>query len=70
MQVAKDVAKQLQRVSSHLTVFDRKRKQDTANRLQQRWQRWEISNFDYIMQVGLFVAVYALVLWILTEPSI
>ena len=51
VQVARDVAKQLQRVNAHLTVYDRKRKQDVAYRLQQRWQRWEISNFDYIMQV-------------------
>jgi hypothetical protein len=51
--VAKDVAKQLQRVNPNVTVLDRKRKQDVANRLQQRWQRWEISNFDYIMQLNL-----------------
>ena len=50
LQVAKRVAKQLQS-NSGLVVYDKRRKQDMANKLMHRWQRWEISNFDYIMQV-------------------
>ena len=50
LQVAKEVAQQLQGITQRITVFDRKRKQDLALKLQQRWQRCEISNFDYLMQ--------------------
>lgn len=38
-------------MNNGLLVYDKKRKQDMANKLMHRWQRWEISNFDYIMQV-------------------
>ena len=55
MQVAKEVVRQLQGLSGSITIFDRKRKQDLAHKLQQRWQRWEISNFDYIMQVSVLM---------------
>ena len=51
VQVAKEAAQQLQSVAGHVAMFDRKRKQEMALKLQQRWQRWEISNFDYLMQV-------------------
>lgn len=33
-----------------IAVLDRRRKLEAAARLQQRWQRWELSNFDYLMQ--------------------
>lgn len=46
------MAQQLHSISGSIVVFDRKRKQDMAQKLQQKWQRWEISNFDYLMQVG------------------
>ena len=51
VQVAREAAQQLKSVAGHVAVFDRKRKQEMALKLQQRWQRWEISNFDYLMQV-------------------
>ncbi len=35
-----------------IAVLDRRRKLELAARLQQRWQRWELSNFDYLMQVS------------------
>lgn len=40
-----------------VTIYDRRRKQDIANKLMQRWQRWEISNFDYLMQVSIHMKV-------------
>jgi hypothetical protein len=33
-----------------VAVLDRRRKLEAAARLQQRWQGWELSNFDYLMQ--------------------
>ncbi len=49
--MAKGVAKQIQALNNAVVVYDKRRKQDTANKLMHRWLRWEISNFDYIMQV-------------------
>lgn len=53
LQVMREVAKQLHSLSGSIQVYDRKRKQDAALKLQQQWQRWEISNFDYLMQLNL-----------------
>lgn len=40
-------------MASRVTVLDHKQKVDAANRLQQRWQRWELSNYEYLMLVRL-----------------
>ncbi len=50
-QVMLEVAEKLAGVSPRIAVFDRKRKIELALKLQQRWQRWELTNFDYLMQV-------------------
>ena len=34
-----------------VAIFDRRRKQDEAGRLQGAWLRWELSTFDYLMRV-------------------
>ena len=41
-------------MASRVTVLDQKQKVDAANRLQQRWQRWELSNYEYLMLVTLW----------------
>lgn len=41
----------VRRIAARIAVLDRKRKLEAAARLQQQWQRWEISNFEYLMQV-------------------
>ncbi len=40
-------------MASRVTVLDQKQKVDAAHRLQQRWQRWELSNYEYLMLVRL-----------------
>ena len=39
-----------------VAVLDRRRKLELAAKLQQRWQRWELSNFDYLMQARFSAA--------------
>lgn len=46
-----DAADRLAAASPRTVVFDKKRKAELAAKLAQRWQRWELSNFDYLMQV-------------------
>jgi hypothetical protein len=46
-----EVAEKLAAASPRIAVFDRKRRVELALKLQQRWQRWELTNFDYLMQV-------------------
>ena len=46
-----EVAEKVAGVNPRIAVFDRKRKIELALKLQQRWQRWELTNFDYLMQV-------------------
>ena len=47
-----EAAEQTGRLPSPRTVvYDKKRKAELAAKLAQRWQRWELSNFDYLMQV-------------------
>ena len=38
--------------AARVSVLDRKRKVELAAKLAARWQRWEISNFDYLMQLN------------------
>ena len=47
-----EAADKLTTASPRAMVFDKKRKGELAAKLSQRWQRWELSNFDYLMQVG------------------
>ena len=46
-----EAAEKLAAASPRTAVFDKKRKAELAAKLAQRWQRWELSNFDYLMQV-------------------
>lgn len=56
-QVMLEVAEKLAGVNPRIAVFDRKRKIELALKLQQRWQRWELTNFDYLMQVCALIIV-------------
>ena len=51
IQAMLEVADKLAAASPRTVVFDKKRKAELSAKLSQRWQRWELSNFDYIMQV-------------------
>lgn len=46
----RELAACLAAAAPRVAVLDRRRKLDAAAKLQQRWQRWELSNFDYLMQ--------------------
>ena len=46
-----EAAEKLAAASPRTVVYDKKRKAELAAKLAQRWQRWELSNFDYLMQV-------------------
>ena len=48
----KEAADHIHAISKRITVYECKRKQDEAMRLQALWQRWEISNFDYLMKAS------------------
>lgn len=50
-QAMMETAEKVAGASPRIAVFDRKRKIELALKLQQRWQRWELTNFDYLMQV-------------------
>ncbi|KAK9824084.1 hypothetical protein WJX72_007613 [[Myrmecia] bisecta] len=50
--VMRAAAGAIQSVTQRISVLDRKRKVDLARRLHERWQRWEVSNFDYLMQLN------------------
>lgn len=52
MQEAKEVAALVAGAAARVSVLDRKRKVELAAKLAARWQRWEISNFDYLMQLN------------------
>ena len=56
MQEAHRVAGCIRSMASRVTVLDQKQKVDAANRLQQRWQRWELSNYEYLMLVRLWIS--------------
>ena len=49
-QVMRDVASCVRNITGRITIMDRKRKLELAGRLQLRWQRWEMTNYDYLMQ--------------------
>lgn len=46
----RDVASCIHSITGRIAIMDRKRKLEMANRLQLRWQRWEMSNYEYLMQ--------------------
>lgn len=52
MQVMRDVANCVHNITGRIAIMDRKRKLEMAGRLQLRWQRWEMSNYDYLMQAS------------------
>jgi len=52
VQIAKEVATAVRAAAPRVAELDRKRKADLASRLTARWQRWELSNFDYLMQLN------------------
>jgi hypothetical protein len=52
VQIAKEVAAAVRAAAPRVAELDRKRKADLAGRLTARWQRWELSNFDYLMQLN------------------
>lgn len=47
----RDVANCIHSITGRIAIMDRKRKLEMVNRLQLRWQRWEMTNYDYLMQV-------------------
>ena len=51
MQIMRDVVSCIHNITGRIMVMDRKRKLEMAARLQIRWQRWELSNYDYLMKV-------------------
>ena len=46
----RDVANCVHNITGRIAIMDKKRKMEMAGRLQLRWQRWEMSNYDYLMQ--------------------
>jgi hypothetical protein len=48
----RDVASCVRNITGRITIMDRKRKLEMAGRLQLRWQRWEMTNYDYLMQAS------------------
>lgn len=50
LQVMRDVASCIHSITGRIAIMDRKRKLEMANRMQLRWQRWEMSNYEYLMQ--------------------
>ncbi|KAL3142038.1 hypothetical protein ABBQ32_004670 [Trebouxia sp. C0010 RCD-2024] len=48
----RDVAGCIHSITGRIAIMDRKRKLEMANRLQLRWQRWEMTNYDYLMQLN------------------
>ena len=57
LQAMLEATEKLAAASPRASVFDKKRKAELAARLAVRWQRWELSNFDYLMQVVSTFAV-------------
>lgn len=52
MQSAKDVAAAIVAASGAAAEIDRRRRSEAAARLAARWACWELSNFDYLMQLN------------------
>lgn len=51
----RDVANCVHNITGRIAIMDRKRKLEMAGRLQLRWQRWEMSNYDYLMQASHYL---------------
>ena len=51
VQAMRQVADVIHAVARRVAIFDRRRKQDEAVRLQGLWLRWELSTFEYLMRV-------------------
>ena len=52
MQEAKEISELVRSAAARVSVLDRKLKVELAAKLAARWQRWEISNFEYLMQLN------------------
>ncbi|GAB4815481.1 hypothetical protein N2152v2_002527 [Parachlorella kessleri] len=75
-QAMEEVAAQLQRQQPSLMIYDRRRKLEWAARLQARWERWELSNFDYLMSLNTLASrsyndlnQYPVFPWVLADYS-
>ena len=53
VQAMLQVADAIHATSRRIAIFDRRRKQDEAMRLQGLWLRWELSTFEYLMRVSM-----------------
>jgi len=49
---SKEASTWLSNLAASALVYDRRKKVELAERLAARWRRWEISNFDYLMQLN------------------
>ncbi|KAL0021859.1 hypothetical protein WJX77_009077 [Trebouxia sp. C0004] len=78
--VMRDVASCVRNITGRIAIMDRKRKLEMAGRLQLRWQRWEMTNYDYLMQLNTLAGrtfndlnQYPVFPWVLadyTSPSL
>ncbi|PRW34047.1 BEACH domain-containing lvsC isoform X1 isoform B [Chlorella sorokiniana] len=75
-QAMRDAAAALQRARPSAAVYDRRRKVEWALRLQQRWLRWEVSTFDYLMALNTLAGrsyndlnQYPVFPWVLADYS-
>lgn len=64
----------LAEVARHVSVLDRKRKGERVLRLQAAWQRWELSNFEYLMRLNALAGrtlndlnAYPVMPWVLQD---
>ncbi|KAK9836952.1 hypothetical protein WJX81_002248 [Elliptochloris bilobata] len=73
-QLMHELAACLAAAAPRAAVLDRRKKLELAAKLQQRWQRWELSNFDYLMQLNTLagrtysdLAQYPVFPWVLAD---
>mmetsp|Transcript_2662 Transcript_2662/g.7541 ORF Transcript_2662/g.7541 Transcript_2662/m.7541 type:complete len:1630 (-) Transcript_2662:717-5606(-) len=52
LEALKEVVHWLASLAPTAVIYDRRKKLELAERLAARWRRWEISNFDYLMQLN------------------
>ena len=52
VQAMRQVADVIHATTRRAAIFDRRRKQEEALRLQGLWLRWELSTFEYLMRVS------------------
>ncbi len=64
----------LSSAARHITILDRKRKAEAVLRLQAAWQRWELTNFDYLMHLNMLAGrthndlnAYPTMPWVLSD---